>query len=97
MLWVPTRIVLGEHARTVDEHIEDAAAAFDQVARYTHCLLDLGRQTGGPRKVVSTDAVMDLDLHDGTSRRSACQGSEASPAASYLRTKRDTATKYSAE
>jgi hypothetical protein len=55
--------VLGEHHRTIDDHIEDAATAADQLRFDPERLLQLGRQTGGSREVVSLNAVFDRYVH----------------------------------
>jgi hypothetical protein len=58
-----TLVFLGEERLVFDAHHEDAAAAADQIAVIAKRLLDFGRQTGGPRKVVSNAAVIDSNAH----------------------------------
>jgi hypothetical protein len=58
-----TCIRLREQKVPVDNHVKDAATALDQGRFESRRGLDLGRQTGGPWKVVSLSAVGDLDLH----------------------------------
>jgi hypothetical protein len=55
--------VLGEERLAVNDHVEDAVISLDQGRGIPRFLLDLGRQTGGPRKIVSLAAVRDFDLH----------------------------------
>jgi hypothetical protein len=55
---------LGKHERPVDGHLERASRGLDQAYDgLREGLLQLGRQTGGPRLVVSHYAVFDRDLH----------------------------------
>jgi len=56
-------VVLVPDLRTVDVHVKDPAAAFDELNAGAILLLDCVRQTGGCRFVVSLDAVLDRDLH----------------------------------
>lgn len=56
--------LLREDEVVVDRHLEDAAVALHQLGVQPEALLDLGRQTDGPRFVVSTDAVLNDDLMD---------------------------------
>ncbi|HUF18762.1 MAG TPA: hypothetical protein VMS12_12030, partial [Thermoanaerobaculia bacterium] len=44
--------------------VEVAVATLDQFRLDTELLPDGGRQTGGPGKVVSNDAVFDRHLHE---------------------------------
>jgi hypothetical protein len=55
--------VLGEDELAVDGDVEDAAPALLQDGLHPHLPLDFGRQTGGPREVVSGYAVLDGDAH----------------------------------
>jgi hypothetical protein len=55
--------VLGEDEIAVNLDIEDAAAASYQPRRGTGDLLQLGRQPGSPRLVVSLTAIFDRDIH----------------------------------
>jgi len=55
--------MLREDRDAIDDHIEDTPASTDQLRVESERLADFGRQTGGPRKVVSNSAVVDLDLH----------------------------------
>ena len=57
------RLVLRVDELSVDDDVEDATVALDQLRIDIHRLLDLGRQTGGLWKVVSAHAVLDRDLH----------------------------------
>ena len=55
---------LGEHAAPVDLDFEHAARGLDQLdVRVRVGLANFGRQTGGPRFVVSDDTVFDGDAH----------------------------------
>jgi hypothetical protein len=61
---VALRGFLGEDAAAVDVHFEHAARGLDE----THlgvgiCFANFGRQTGGPRFVVSDDAVFNRHRH----------------------------------
>jgi hypothetical protein len=56
--------LLGENAPPVDLDFKDAARGLDQpYFGLWKCAADLGRQTGGPRFVISNDAVFDRDGH----------------------------------
>ena len=55
--------VLGEDQLAVDDHVEDPVGALDELGLDAERLLDFGRQTGGPRQVLSTRAVGDRDCH----------------------------------
>lgn len=59
------RLLLGVDQLTVQHDIEDAVVTLNQLRLYlvAEGLLQLGRQTGGLRKVVSPSAVCDLDVH----------------------------------
>ena len=55
---------LGEDPTSVDVDLEDAARRLDQPhVSVREGIAELGRQTGGPRLVVSDDAVFDGDGH----------------------------------
>jgi len=55
---------LREHSPPVYFHLEHAARRLDQLdLRLRVRSADLDRQTGGPRLVVSDDAVFDRDAH----------------------------------
>jgi hypothetical protein len=56
-------VVLGENLLIAGDDLEDAAAAADELRLDAELRFDFGRQTGGPRKVVSNAAVMDGDVH----------------------------------
>jgi hypothetical protein len=56
-------LLLGKENVIVRGDYENAAAAAYELALDTQCLLDLGRQTGGPGKVVSNAAVVDSNVH----------------------------------
>jgi len=61
---VATDTLLGEDDAAVHLHFEDAAGGLDEFdIRVGKRVAKLGRQTGGPRFVVSDDAVLDRDLH----------------------------------
>src|SRR3989449_1060516 len=65
-LVVAAERLLGEHAPAVDFDLEHAARGLDQLhVRVRVGLADLGRQTGGPRLIVSDDTVFDGDAHSG--------------------------------
>jgi hypothetical protein len=61
------RLVFGVDQLSVHLDVEDAVVALDELGLDTNLLLDLGRQTGGLREVVSTVAVLDRDTHVPTS------------------------------
>lgn len=63
MLRKPPERLLGEDQTVIDRDLENATAAFDQPGIDARRLPDIGRQTGGPRKIVSNPAVLDADLH----------------------------------
>jgi hypothetical protein len=54
-------LLLREHQPAVDHHLELSSRALDQPGVDATFLLDLRRQTGGSGKVVSLNAVGDLD------------------------------------
>src|SRR5579871_1202003 len=54
-------LVLREDHLPVDDDVEDAVLPLDQLRIDPRSLLDRGRQTGGLGRVVSNDAVRDLD------------------------------------
>src|SRR5262245_17864725 len=60
---------LGEDLRAIHRDFEHPTAPRDQLTVDGKDLLQLGRQTGGSRLVVSLNAVLDLDSHDGSSAR----------------------------
>lgn len=61
---VAVRLRLLEHGRAVAQHLEAPACGRDQFDLGVGKLrADLGRQTDGPRLVVSKGAVFDADLH----------------------------------
>jgi hypothetical protein len=62
-VWKSSKSRLGEDEIAVNLDIEDAAASSDQPRRCTGDLLQLGRQPGSPRLVVSLTAVFDRDIH----------------------------------
>jgi hypothetical protein len=59
----PIDFVLGKDELVIDQDIEDAVVSPYQDRLGPDLLLDFGRQTGGPRKVVSASAILDFDLH----------------------------------
>ncbi len=60
-------LVLRVDAGAVGHDVEDAVGAFDQLGLDTELLLQRGRQTGGLGKEVSSAAVGDGHVHDGSS------------------------------
>jgi len=56
-------LLLGEDELAVENDVELSAGALDERGVEATRLLDLGRQTGGPGKVVSLHAVGDLEVH----------------------------------
>jgi hypothetical protein len=58
-------LVLGVHQLVIDLDVEDALVALLDFGVDAVALLELGRQTGGRREVVSLGAVGDPDLHGG--------------------------------
>jgi len=59
----PALVLLREHELPVHADLELAATSAHERGVEAALLLDLGRQTGGPGKIVSSDAVTDLDGH----------------------------------
>jgi len=55
--------VLGVDELAVDGDVKDAAAALDEFRFNTQFSGQRGLQPGGARKIVSTDAVRDGDVH----------------------------------
>jgi hypothetical protein len=55
-------LFLGEDQLVAERDVEDAARALDQVGLNAELALDLVRQTGGSRVVVSDRAVLDRDV-----------------------------------
>ena len=72
-------LVLREDTLTVDDDVEHAAPALDEVGPESENLSDLGPQTGGLRLVVSTDAILYLNLHAGSSFDASGPGTSARP------------------
>jgi hypothetical protein len=61
---MPPEGLLGKDHRPIHRHLEDPAGGRDQLdVSVWPILAELGRQTGGPRLVVSDDAVVDGDSH----------------------------------
>jgi len=60
-----TERLLGEDQLAVEDDLELSTHSLDEYDVDLAVLLDLGRQTGGPREIVSRDAVGDLDLLHG--------------------------------
>ena len=60
------RLVLRENLLPVDDNVEDAAVAGDDLGLQPELTLNRGRQTGGLWLVVSTDAIGDGDVHTVT-------------------------------
>ena len=57
--------MLGEDQSAISDDIEDAVNASDEFGLHPELRGDLGRQTGGPRQIVSTYAVGYGDAHRG--------------------------------
>ncbi len=55
--------MLGEDELPVQLDVEDSTAARDEFGRDVVFFLDLGRQTGGLRLVISTRAIRNSDVH----------------------------------
>jgi hypothetical protein len=55
--------VFGKNLTVVDDDVERTGRAALERGFDAELLLDLGCQTGRPRKVVSNDAVFDGDVH----------------------------------
>ena len=51
--------------RAVCRDVEYAGASLDELRLDAELARNIGRQTGGPREVVSLDAVLDRDAHVG--------------------------------
>jgi hypothetical protein len=66
---IATGLVLREDELAVAVDIEDSGVSALERRLDAECGTDRGRQTGGPRKIVSTSAVGDLDAHVLASRR----------------------------
>jgi len=61
---VPAQGLLGEDEDSIHHNFESPAGRFDEPrVRLRKCLLELGRQTGGPGLIVSDDAVFNRDEH----------------------------------
>jgi len=66
---VPAEPKLRKNQVAVDADLERAAGALNELdGRFGINLANLSRQTGGSRFVVSDDAVLNSDLHHGSSR-----------------------------
>jgi hypothetical protein len=66
---VPADLRLLEHRRRVARHLEAPSLRRDELDRGVgKVLLELGRQTGGPRLVASDGTVLDGDVHAGKLR-----------------------------
>jgi hypothetical protein len=55
-------LLLGEHELVVHRDLEDSSGSLDELRPDAQLLLDLFRQTGGAREVVSDGAVLDRDV-----------------------------------
>jgi hypothetical protein len=65
--------LLGEHQAVIDGHFKEPTRSLEQADLCVRIgLLDLGRQTGGSGFVVSDDAVLDRDMHEGTGALRQC-------------------------
>lgn len=58
-----TRRSLREDERAIDGHVENAAVPLDELRLDAQLTRQPGPQTGGPRKIISSAAVCDSDLH----------------------------------
>jgi len=65
---------LGKDEAPVHFHLERAERARLEQRLDPGVLFDVGRQTGGPRQIVSGDAVVDRDRHDAPAMRAAFRG-----------------------
>jgi hypothetical protein len=72
--------VLREDELPIRDDVEDAVVAPDQLRLDPEVFRESGRQTGGPRVIVSTHAVGDGDLHDPRMRNRA-RGRQRDPVA----------------
>jgi hypothetical protein len=61
--WKATDLSFGEHETTIDDDLEDTVLALDQSGVGAELALELCRQPGGTRFVVSNNAVLDADIH----------------------------------
>ncbi len=64
-------VVLREDQGAVGRNIKDTDAAFDEFRLDVELLRNLGRQTGGLRKVVSSSAVSNCYAHGGSFEKAA--------------------------
>jgi hypothetical protein len=65
---VSPHLLLGKHRLSIHSHLEHATGRLDQLdVGLRVCLLQLSRQTGSSRMVVSDYAVLDRYTHLGTS------------------------------
>jgi len=55
--------LLGKNQLAVYEDFEDPASALDEFGLRTGLFLDGGRQTGGPREIISGRAIRDRNFH----------------------------------
>lgn len=63
-LGMPADRLFREHQLIVHRDLESAAAGRNHLDRHgVECVLELGRQPGGPGLVVSLNAVLDRNLH----------------------------------
>ena len=58
--------MLRKYGVAVSDDVENTLIPFDQLGLDTKLVIDLGRQTGGLRKIVSTDAIRNRYLHVGS-------------------------------
>ena len=64
---MPAQGLLREDELSIHHNFETSTGRFDEpYFRLRKCLLELGRQTGGPGLVVSDDAEFDRDEHHAT-------------------------------
>jgi len=59
----PAERSLGEHQVALDRDLEDPVLTLDQLNPSPELVLQLGRQPGGPRLVISNNAVLDRNIH----------------------------------
>jgi len=54
---------LGKQEISIHRDLEDPVLALDQLDRGSKLVIQLGRQPGGPRLVISNNAVFDRNFH----------------------------------
>jgi len=68
LAWIrePAGLFFGEDQLVIEFHFEDTSTALDERGFYFEFRFDIGRQTGGPRFVVSNNTIFDGQLGHGT-------------------------------